>query len=75
MLYRLSTAPLAGRAQVGRALRLHDAPQRSITSWATFDTLCQFREYLSTEDPGAPADTRSVDTAPSVTSISACGAT
>lgn len=42
---------------------LKDAPNRSITSWATFDTLCQFREYLGTEDPGAPADTRSVDNA------------
>ncbi|MEP9400535.1 TonB-dependent receptor [Sphingomonas sp. VNH70] len=42
---------------------LRDAPQQSITSWATFDTLCQFRGYLGTEDPGAPADTRSVDNA------------
>lgn len=38
-----------------------DAPDRSITSWATFDTLCQFRHYLGTEDPGPPADTRGID--------------
>jgi iron complex outermembrane receptor protein len=42
---------------------LHDAPNQSITSWATFDTLCQFRGYLGTEDPGIGADTRAVDNA------------
>lgn len=39
---------------------LSDAPTQSITSWATFDTLCQFQNYLGTEDPGGNADTRSV---------------
>jgi TonB-dependent receptor len=38
-----------------------DAPQRSITSWATFDTLCQFQHYLGTTDPGPPADPRSIE--------------
>ncbi len=42
---------------------LKDAPGTSITSWATFDTLCQFRGYLGTEDPGIGADTRAVDNA------------
>ncbi len=29
-----------------------------INSWATFDTLCQYREYLGVEDPGGSADLR-----------------
>lgn len=31
----------------------------TISSWATFDPLCLFREYLGTEDPGPNADVRS----------------
>jgi TonB-dependent receptor len=31
----------------------------TIDSWATFDPLCLFREYLGTEDPGPNADVRS----------------
>ncbi|MBR9909366.1 MAG: TonB-dependent receptor [Gammaproteobacteria bacterium] len=31
----------------------------TISSWATFDPLCLFREYLGTEDPGSNADVRS----------------
>lgn len=38
-----------------------DAPTPSITSWATFDVLCQFRNYLGIEDPGNTGDLRSVD--------------
>jgi len=32
----------------------------TITSWAAFDSLCLFREYLGTEDPGRNDDIRSV---------------
>ncbi|MFT4251790.1 MAG: TonB-dependent receptor, partial [Caulobacter sp.] len=39
---------------------MSDAPGGTIHSWATFDTLCQFRNYLGTEDPGGTGDTRSV---------------
>ena len=39
---------------------LSDAPGNAISSWATFDPLCQFREYLGTEDPGPNDDVRSV---------------
>ncbi|UYY58161.1 TonB-dependent receptor [Sphingomonas sp. S2-65] len=42
---------------------LEDAPNQSINSWATFDTLCQFEGYLGTTDPGPNDDTRSVDNA------------
>lgn len=42
---------------------LSDAPQQSFTSFATFDTLCQFRQYLGSEDPGGNADTRSTNNA------------
>ncbi|UIJ44016.1 TonB-dependent receptor [Sphingomonas cannabina] len=42
---------------------LSGAPVQSITSWATYDTLCQFRNYLGTEDPGPNADLRSVTNA------------
>ncbi|NHN38302.1 TonB-dependent receptor [Pseudomaricurvus alcaniphilus] len=31
----------------------------TISSWATFDPICLFREYLGTEDPGPNADVRS----------------
>lgn len=36
------------------------AEGNSIHSWATFDVDCLFREYMGTEDPGLPADLRSV---------------
>ncbi|PTQ08282.1 TonB-dependent receptor [Sphingomonas oleivorans] len=39
---------------------LSSAPGAPITSWATFDPVCQFRDYLGTEDPGRNADIRSV---------------
>lgn len=39
---------------------LSDADGNSIHSWATFDVDCLFREYMGTEDPGLPDDTRSV---------------
>lgn len=39
---------------------LRGAEGNTITSWATFDALCLFREYLGTEDPGGNADVRSV---------------
>ncbi len=42
---------------------LSDAPNQSVTSWATFDTLCQFEHYLGTEDPGPNDDVRSVGNA------------
>lgn len=54
---------LACRTPFPQTGYLHDAPNQSITSWATFDTLCQFRGYLGTEDPGIGADTRAVDNA------------
>jgi TonB-dependent receptor len=38
---------------------LSNAPGNAISSWATFDPLCQFREYLGTEDPGPNDDVRS----------------
>lgn len=53
----------ACRTAFPQAGYLEDAPGSSITSWATFDTLCQFRGYLGTEDPGISADTRAVDNA------------
>lgn len=37
-----------------------DGPAGAITNYATFDVLCQFREYLGTEDPGNSGDLRSV---------------
>lgn len=40
---------------------MSDSPNPSVTSWATFDVLCQFREYLGVEDPGNTGDLRSVD--------------
>jgi len=39
---------------------LSEADGNDIHSWATFDVDCLFREYLGTEDPGLPDDTRSV---------------
>lgn len=42
---------------------LSDAPNNQIRSWATFDTLCQFQNYLGTTDPGNSGDLRSVDNA------------
>lgn len=33
----------------------------AITSWATFDTLCLYREYTGSEDPGLPDQLRSPD--------------
>jgi TonB-dependent receptor len=38
-----------------------DAPAGAITSYATFDVLCQFRNYLGTEDPGNSGDLRAVE--------------
>ena len=38
-----------------------DAPSQGLGSYATFDVLCQFRNYLGTEDPGNTGDLRSVD--------------
>ncbi|HWU95149.1 MAG TPA: TonB-dependent receptor, partial [Sphingomonas sp.] len=42
---------------------LGDAPSPGIGSYATFDVLCQYRNYLGTEDPGNTGDLRSVDNA------------
>lgn len=39
---------------------LSAAPANTITSWASFDADCLFREYVGTEDPGALEDKRSV---------------
>ncbi|MBA3940670.1 MAG: TonB-dependent receptor [Sphingopyxis sp.] len=39
---------------------LSAAEGNNIHSWATFDVDCLFREYMGEEDPGLPADTRSV---------------
>lgn len=39
---------------------LSDAPANPISSWANFDSLCLFREYLGTEDPGGNADKRAI---------------
>lgn len=38
-----------------------DAPSRGIGGYATFDVLCQFRNYLGTEDPGNSGDLRAVE--------------
>ncbi len=38
-----------------------DAPSRGIAGYATFDVLCQFRNYLGTEDPGNSGDLRAVE--------------
>jgi len=51
---------LACRTNFPQSDYMSDAPGGSIHSWATFDTLCQFRNYLGTEDPGGTGDTRSV---------------
>jgi len=42
---------------------LSDASSPSIGSYATFDVLCQFRNYLGTEDPGNSGDLRAVENA------------
>ncbi len=39
---------------------LRGAEGNTINSWATFNSLCLFREYLGTEDPGRNDDVRSV---------------
>jgi len=39
---------------------LSNAPGNQLSSWATFDPVCQFQGYLGTEDPGRNADVRSV---------------
>jgi TonB-dependent receptor len=39
---------------------LSDAPGNQMKSWATFDTLGQFQNYLGTTDPGSSGDLRSV---------------
>nr|KIS34495.1 TonB-dependent receptor [Novosphingobium sp. P6W] len=39
---------------------LSNAPGGQLSSWATFDPVCQFQGYLGTEDPGRNADVRSV---------------
>lgn len=51
---------LACRTNFPQSDYLGDAPTHSVRSWATFDTLCQFRNYLGAEDPGGSGDTRSV---------------
>lgn len=38
-----------------------DGPGGAITNFATFDVLCQFRNYLGTEDPGNTGDLRAVE--------------
>lgn len=38
-----------------------DAPSRGIAGYAAFDVLCQFRNYLGTEDPGNSGDLRAVE--------------
>lgn len=42
---------------------LGDASTPAISSYATFDVLCQFRNYLGTEDPGNSGDLRAVENA------------
>ncbi|WP_336973954.1 TonB-dependent receptor [Sphingobium aromaticiconvertens] len=39
---------------------LSNAPGDQLSSWATFDPVCQFQGYLGTEDPGRNDDVRSV---------------
>jgi iron complex outermembrane receptor protein len=57
------TVNLACRTPFPQSDYLSDAPGNQIRSWATFDTLCQFQNYLGTEDPGDSGDLRSVDNA------------
>ncbi|HVI98308.1 MAG TPA: TonB-dependent receptor [Sphingomonas sp.] len=54
---------LACRQQFPQTGYLDDAPNRSITSWATFDTRCLFEHYMGVVDPGPNDDTRAVDNA------------
>jgi iron complex outermembrane recepter protein len=49
-----------------------DSPNKTTISYATFDVLCQFRNYLGTEDPGSSGDLRSVDN-PDVTEETLAG--
>ncbi|EJU11011.1 putative TonB dependent receptor protein [Sphingomonas sp. LH128] len=51
---------LACRTTFPQSDYLSNAPGNQLSSWATFDPVCQFREYLGTEDPGRNADVRSV---------------
>jgi iron complex outermembrane receptor protein len=57
------TVNLACRTPFPQTGFLSDAPNNQIRSWATFNTLCQFQNYLGTEDPGDSGDLRSVDNA------------
>lgn len=52
-------ANLACRTLFPQTDFLSNAPGNAISSWATFDSLCLFREYLGTEDPGPNDDVRS----------------
>jgi len=51
---------LACRTQFPQRDFLSDAPGDQFSSWATFDPVCLFREYLGTEDPGPSDDLRSI---------------
>jgi len=51
---------LACRTPFPQSDFLSDAPGNQLGSWATFDTLCQFQNYLGTTDPGGTGDLRSV---------------
>jgi TonB-dependent receptor len=51
---------LACRTPFPQSNFFSDAPSPAVTSYATFDVLCQFRNYLGTEDPGGTGDLRSV---------------
>jgi TonB-dependent receptor len=54
-------ANLACRTPFPQTGFLSNAPGNAINSWATFDSLCLFREYLGTEDPGPNDDLRAVE--------------
>jgi TonB-dependent receptor len=54
------TVNLACRQPFPQTDFLSDAPGNQMKSWATFDTLCQFQNYLGTTDPGGSGDLRSV---------------
>jgi len=57
------TVNLACRTPFPQRGFLGDASTPAIGSYATFDVLCQFRNYLGTEDPGNSGDLRAVENA------------
>ncbi|ATY33963.1 TonB-dependent receptor [Sphingomonas psychrotolerans] len=52
---------LACRTPFAQSGFLSDAPSPALGNYATFDVLCQFRQYLGTEDPGPSGDLRAVE--------------